>query len=99
MEDNVNPKLEQDYVSELELKDTVDLMLSKKYEERFIAQYTQIRIIYNKLHALLVKQKAGTLDFELKSDLVTLMNQKSFMGQYLEQLEIRAQQENITLPI
>ena len=81
-----------------ELKDTVDLMLSSDYNERFIAEYVQTKIRYNKLHDMIIKYQAKTLDFEPKSSLLLLQNQASFMGQYLQQLEIRAQIEGIVLP-
>ena len=81
-----------------ELKDTVDLMLSSDYNERFIAEYIQTKIRYNKLHDMIIKYQAKTLDFEPKSSLLLLQNQASFMGQYLQQLEIRAQIEGIVLP-
>ena len=81
-----------------ELKDTVDLMLSDDYNERFVAEYVQTKIRYNKLHDIIVKYQAKTLDFEPKSSLLLLQNQASFMGQYLQQLEIRAQIEGIVLP-
>lgn len=90
--------MEQDYIAGIELKDTVDLMLSEKYEERFIAEYAQTKIRYDKLHKMIVKKEAGTLDFEPKTPLLTLKNQASFMGQYLQQLEIRAELEDIVLP-
>ena len=47
-----------------ELKDTVDLMNSSDYKERFQAEYLQTKIRYNKLHKMLVKYEAKTLDFE-----------------------------------
>ncbi len=96
MEGSTRP--ETDYIVNIELKDTVELMLSENYEERFIAEYTQTKIRYNKLHDLLVKADAKTLDFELKTPVLTLKNQASFMGQYLNQLEIRAEIEGIVLP-
>lgn len=82
----------------MELKDTVELMNSEKYEDRFIAEYCQTKIRYNKLHTMIVKYEAKTLDFEPKCSLLVLTNQASFMGQYLKQLEIRAELEGITLP-
>lgn len=33
----------------IELKDTVGLMKSSDYKERFIAEYTQVKIRYEKL--------------------------------------------------
>ena len=47
-----------------ELKDTVDLMNSSDYKERFQAEYLQTKIRYNKLHKMLVKYEAKTLNFE-----------------------------------
>ena len=38
-----------------ELKDTVDLMNSSDYKERFQAEYLQTKNRYNKLHKMLVK--------------------------------------------
>ena len=47
-----------------ELKDTVDLMNSSDYKDRFKAEYLQTKIRYDKLHKMLVKYEAKTLDFE-----------------------------------
>ena len=44
-----------------ELKDTVDLMNSSDYKERFQAEYLQTKIRYDKLHKMLVKYEAKTL--------------------------------------
>lgn len=81
----------------MELKDTVKLMESDNYKDRFKAEYFQTKIRYDKLHKIIVKAEAGTLDFELTTPLLVLKNQKSFMGQYLNQLEIRAEIEGINL--
>lgn len=91
--------IKQEYIAGIELKDTVELMLSEKYEERFIAEYIQTKIRYDKLHKMIVKLEAGTLDFEPKTPLLVLQSQASFMGQYLKQLEIRAELEDIVLPL
>lgn len=80
-----------------ELKDTVDLMNSDDYKERFQAEYLQTKIRYEKLHKMLVKYEAGTLEFQPTCPILVLQNQKSFMGNYLKQLEIRAEIENIDL--
>lgn len=85
-------------LGDIELRDTIDLMSSDDYKERFIAEYLQTKIRYNNLHRMIVKYDAGTLNFELKTPILILKNQKSFMGQYLNQLEIRAEIEGITLP-
>ena len=47
---------------------------------------------------MIVQYEAGTLAFEPVTPILTLKNQKSFMGQYLNQLEIRAEIEGIKLP-
>ena len=80
------------------LEDTINLMKSDDYKERFVAEYMQTKIRYNNLHKMLVKLEAGTLEFEPATPILILKNQKSFMGQYLNQLEIRAEIEGITLP-
>ncbi len=82
----------------IELRDTVEMMNSADYKERFVAEYMQVKIRYNNLHKMIVRYEAGTLDFTPTCPILTLKNQKSFMGQYLNQLEIRAEIENIPLP-
>ena len=81
----------------MELKDTIEIMDSSDYKERFQAEYYQTKIRYDKLHKMIVKAEAGTLEFEPKCDLELLKKQKSFMGQYLNCLEIRAEIERIKL--
>lgn len=83
----------------MELKDTVSLMNSEDYKERFIAEYCQTKIRYDKLHRMCTKYEAGTLDFNPNCSLALLLEQKSYMGQYLHKLEIRAEIEKIPLPI
>lgn len=80
-----------------ELKDTVDLMNSSDYKERFQAEYLQTKIRYNKLHKMLVKYEAKTLDFEPSCPINILQMQANYMGNYLKQLEIRAEVENIDI--
>lgn len=80
-----------------DLKETINLMNSADYKDRFRAEYYQTKIRYEKLHNMIVKYEAKTLDFEPKCSLLVLTNQASFMGQYLKQLEIRAELEDINL--
>lgn len=84
-------------VTEMELKDTVELMNSNDYKERFKAEYLQTKIRYEKLHKMTVKYEAGTLNFEPSCPLEILKEQKSYMGNYLRMLEIRAEIEKIDL--
>ena len=46
----------------MELKDTVELMNSADYKERFKAEYLQTKIRYDKLHKLIIKMEAGTCE-------------------------------------
>ncbi len=81
----------------MELNDTVDLMNSNDYKERFKAEYLQTKIRYDKLHKMVIKYEAETLGFEPKCSLELLKHQKSMMGQYLYDLELRAEIESIDL--
>lgn len=80
-----------------ELKDTIELMNSEDYKERFKAEYYQTKIRYEKLHKMIVKYEAKTLDFEPSCSLELLREQANYMGNYLHILEIRAAKEKIDL--
>lgn len=79
----------------MELKDTIEMMNSADYKERFKAEYHQTKIRYEKLHKMIVKYEAGTLNFTPKCSLELLKEQKKHMGMYLNCLEIRAEIEGI----
>ena len=79
------------------LNDTVVLMDSADYKDRFKAEYYQTKIRYEKLHRMIVKYEAGTLEFEPDCPIEILKNQASAMGTYLYLLEVRAEIEHITL--
>ena len=81
----------------MELKDTIELMNSEDYKERFKAEYLQTKIRYEKLHNMVIKYEAGTLDFEPSCSIEILKQQKSYMGNYLYTLEVRAEIEGIEL--
>lgn len=81
----------------MELKDTIELMESNDYKERFKAEYYQTKIRYDKLHKMLVKYEARTLEFEPICPIEILQEQINFMGRYLHTLEIRAEIEKIEL--
>lgn len=81
----------------MELKDTVEMMNSADYKDRFKAEYYQVKTRYDKLHKMTVKYKAGTLDFKPSCSLELLLEQKKYMGQYLNCLEVRAEIEGIEL--
>lgn len=81
----------------MELKDTIEMMNSPDYKERFKAEYQQLKIRYDKLDAMTVKYEAGTLDFTPNCSLELLKEQKMHMGCYLRCLKIRAEIEGIKL--
>lgn len=81
----------------MELKDTIELMNSEDYKERFKAEYYQTKIRYDKLHKMLIKNEAGVLDFEITCPEDILRGQEYYMYNYLKYLEIRAEIEHIEL--
>jgi len=81
----------------MELKDTIPMMESPDYKERFKAEYYQLKIRYDKLDAMTVKYEAGTLNFTPSCSLDLLKEQKKHMGNYLRSLKIRAEIEGIEL--
>lgn len=80
----------------MELKDTIKLMTSEDYKDRFIAEYQQTKIRYDKLHKTLVRHDAGTHPFE-PTNISLLREQAEAMGKYLYLLEERAELEQIEL--
>lgn len=81
----------------MELRDTVDLMLSDDYTERFVAEYHQVKGRRDALSAMLVKWDAGTLGFEPACPKSLLLQQKRHMDDYLHVLEVRAELEEVEL--
>ena len=85
----------------MELRETIDLMCSSNYKERFIAEYRQTKIRYEKLKNFCNKIEVETmLGKEVtKHDcpLQLLREQQKYMGLYLSILEKRALIENIKL--
>ena len=81
----------------MELKDTVSLMTSEDYKDRFKAEYLQTKIRYEKLSNMLIKYEAGTLNFTPTCTIEKLEDQLYYMNEYLRALRIRAEIENIDL--
>ena len=67
------------------------------YVSRMIAEYHELKDKYTKLHRMLVKHEAGTLDFEPTCPNELLERQANVMGEYLHSLEVRAEIENVKL--
>lgn len=81
----------------MELKDTIALMTSEDYRERFKAEYLQLKIRIEKLSAMLEKWDAGELDFEPTCPKDLLEEQCNHMDDYRMTLERRARLEGIDL--
>lgn len=81
----------------MELKDTIKMMTSADYKERFKAEYYQLKIRGEKLTTMLNKYKAGELDFTPSCSYEIFFEQLIYMKQYLSVLEKRAEIEGINL--
>ena len=91
----------------LELKDTVEMMQSADYKERFIAEYHQTKIRYEKLKKFNTKIEAAHRTNFPDAQVVAmpkhdcpdelLREQQRVMGEYLHLLEVRAEIEHIEL--
>ena len=92
----------------MELKNTVALMNSDDYKERFKAEYYQTKIRYEKLKAFNTRIKAADMMNCIKECSIIempkhdcpdslLREQQNIMGQYLHLLEVRAVIEGIEL--
>ena len=81
----------------MELKETIELMNSVDYKERFRAEYWQTKIRYDKLDKMCCLYEANKLDFTPDYSLELLTEQKHHMGNYLHCLQVRAAIEEIEL--
>lgn len=81
----------------MELKDTVAMMTSSDYKERFKAEYDQLRIRSEKLSAMLEAWDAGTLSFTPTCPRSTYNIQVRAMADYMAALEARAVMEGVSL--
>ena len=79
------------------LNDTIEMMVSKDYKERFKAEYHQLRIRIEGLDRMLEKYKDGTLDFTPTCSYDLLNGQLRAMKLYRTYLEERAGKEKIQL--
>lgn len=94
-------KIKKKEKNNMELKETVELMNSEDYKERFVAEYHQVKIRYEKLKNFCNKIEVETmLGKEVtKHDcpLELLREQQKYMGLYLSILEKRALIEKVEL--
>ena len=82
----------------MELKDTIPMMESADYKERFKAEYYQLGIRIGKLSNMLSRWAAGELDFQPTCPYNLLEAQLNSMKLYYHFLAERAKLEGIELP-
>ena len=71
----------------------------RDYKRRFIDEYYEVLARYKKLHEIIVRYDAGTLDFKPDCSLELLKRQARAMGEYLYVLEVRAVIEKVILVV
>lgn len=81
----------------MELKDTIELMQSTDYKDRYKAEYWQVADRFKKLSAMLEKWDKGELAFTPTCPRSTYDMQIKAMADYMAVLEIRAVAEGIEL--
>ena len=81
----------------MELKDTIEMMQSADYKERFKAEYQQVVIRCEKLKDMLHKWDNGGLNFRPTCPRSIYNMQIKAMTDYLAVLEARAVMEGINL--
>lgn len=69
----------------------------KTYKKRMIKEYQQLDERIKKLHKVLVKEEAGTLDFTPNCPIWMLRDQYNAMLSYVHILEVRAEIEGVEL--
>lgn len=79
------------------LSETIEGMLSKDYQERFIAEYQQLVIRYKGLRKMLGNWDRGKLSFVPTCPRSTYNLQIKAMTDYIAVLEARAVMEGIDL--
>ena len=83
----------------MKLIDTIELMKSEDYKERFLAEYLQLKIRIEGLRAMLVKYRNNELNFTPKCSYELLYLQMLNMESYLNLLKQRAEIEGIPLDV
>ena len=81
----------------MEFDKIIELLKSDDYKDRAKGEYWFVKDKYEKLHKVIVKREAGKLNFEPNCPMEQWKAQASAMGQYLYQLEIKAEIEGIDL--
>lgn len=79
----------------MQLEDTVELMTSSDYRDRFKAEYYQNHIRIMKLQSVIEKIHNGTIEFEPICQVELLEAQLNVMKEYQAFLVVRSKLENI----
>lgn len=80
-----------------ELQETAAAMVSEDYQERFKAEYYQLKIRIEKLEKMMDNWAKGTLSFTPTCPSATYELQLRFMKDYLRILDMRATMEHVNL--
>jgi len=80
-----------------ELKETIPMMESEDYKERFRAEYWQVLIRYQKLDSMLEQWSLGELDFLPACPKWLFEKQLDIMWEYINVLFQRAKHEGFDL--
>jgi hypothetical protein len=80
-----------------ELRDTIEMMNSEDYKERFKAEYYQVVIRYQKLKSMIDKWDNDQLEFTPTCPRSTYNMQITAMTDYIAVLEARAVMEGVEL--
>lgn len=75
------------------------LVKDETYQDRFIKEYIELKCRYKKLHKMLVKYDAMTLEFTPTCPIEILKEQAKLMWKYLHVLEVRAEIEKVKFPV
>lgn len=67
------------------------------WQERMKREYRETKERYEKLHRMVTKYEAGVLEFTPNCSIDLLKQQKRHMGEYLHDLETRAEIEGVNL--
>lgn len=73
------------------------LLQSDDYKERARGEYYFVLDKYEKLHRMIIKRDAGKLDFKPNCPMEQWKAQAKAMGEYLYQLEVKAEIEGVEL--
>ena len=84
-------------MADYSLSDTIALMTSDDYKDRFKAEYFQTKNRCEKLDIMIDHMIDGSLDFQPKCPIYILIKQLETMSEYLDILTARAQIEGIDL--